>query len=298
MLRIPKTSLLLALAVGIGTWMMLIFIGSLLPEATADSTLSRLVTLLGGSSAGYIQAAVYSVFVYAFFLLRERRQAIQQEFAGLRQGLLPEQDQLVLTPEEVAGIKLEVIRREQAGQVSLVGELIKKACAQFRNAGNVGETLQVFEAQLAGRKEATEGGLEIVRYLSGAIVSLGFIGTLIGLSQSIGLSHLARTEEGMSTITGSLNVAFDTTLVALVAGLVLNFLYHRYLAEVDTFYSLTRAYVIDNLISRIYRPEEASALQGERTAAFAKTRPTAAHAVAPPPNPASPTLASSITFAH
>jgi chemotaxis protein MotA len=59
----------------------------------------------------------------------------------------------------------------------------------------------------------------------------------------------------MGEITSSLNLAFDTTLVALVVGLILNFFYHQYLQEVDTFYSRTRGYVIDNLISRIYKPE-------------------------------------------
>ena len=261
-----QSSVLLALGIGFGAWFGLLFLGSVLPEG---GSLARVVQLLGGNAGGYIQAAVYAVFVYATLLLRSRRRAIEQEFDALAQGLLPEQDQLVLTPDEVAGIKLEVIRREQAGQRSLVGDLIKKACTQFRNANDVGETLQVFQAQVATRKEETEGGLEIVRYLSGAIVSLGFIGTLIGLSGSIGLSHLARTDEGMSAITSSLNLAFDTTLVALVAGLLLNFFYHRYLAEVDTFYSRTRGYVIDNLISRIYRPEEAAS---PPQAAFAKTR--------------------------
>ncbi|MEZ5058801.1 MAG: hypothetical protein R2879_17335 [Saprospiraceae bacterium] len=80
------------------------------------------------------------------------------------------------------------------------------------------------------------------------------MGTLIGLSSAIGLAHLAKTDQGMPEITGQLNVAFDTTLVALLVGLVLNFLYHRYLEDMDTFYSRTKSYVIDNLISRIYRP--------------------------------------------
>jgi chemotaxis protein MotA len=67
------------------------------------------------------------------------------------------------------------------------------------------------------------------------------------------MAHLAKTVEGMPQITSSLNVAFDTTLVALLIGLILNFFYHRYLEELDTFYSRARSYIIDNLISRIYK---------------------------------------------
>ena len=274
-----------ALALGLAAWVALYFLHAVLPDG---SGLARIAALLGGTTAGYIQAGVYAITAYAFLELRAKRRAIKAEFAALDLGILPEQDQLVLTPDEVAGIKLEVIRREQSGHVSELADLVKKACTQFRNANSVSETLQVFEAQVATRKEATEGGLEVVRYLSGAIVSLGFIGTLIGLSGSIGLSHLAATPAGMAEITGSLNSAFDTTLVALVAGLLLNFLYHGYLRDVDTFYSRTRAYVIDNLISRIYRPQEAAdqsrasqtdsgaAVRNAASGAFAKTRHDAA----------------------
>lgn len=248
-----RTSLTaLALVAGLAAWGLSLAAASVLPEG---GSLHRLAVLVGGSWSGYIQAGIYAVAVYAALVLQRRRVALRREAAALDQGLLPEQDQLVLTPDEVAGIKLEAIRRERGGNPTVVGELVKKACAQFRNANDVGETLQVFQAQVATRKEAAEGELEVVRYLTGAVVSLGFIGTLLGLSSSIGLAHLAGTDAGMSAVTASLNLAFDTTLVALVVGLVVNLAYHAYLRELDTFYSRTRAYVIDNLISRIYRPE-------------------------------------------
>ena len=68
------------------------------------------------------------------------------------------------------------------------------------------------------------------------------------------MAHLAKTAEGMPEITRNLNIAFDTTLVALLIGLVLNFFYRRYLEYIDTFYARTKTYIIDNLISRIYVP--------------------------------------------
>ena len=266
-----SASVFLALAAGLGAWFALIAVAQVLPEG---GQLARVAHLLGGSAGGYIQAAIYVVAVYCALELRTRARALSRESEAFQQAMLPEQDQLVLTPDEVAAIKLEVIRREQTGQVSTLGELVKKACTQFRNANDVGETLQVFQAQVATRKEATEGQLEVVRYLTGAVVSLGFIGTLLGLSRSIGLSHLAKTEEGMGAVTQALNLAFDTTLVALVVGLAINFAYHRYLRDVDTYYSRVRAYVIDNLISRIYRPEELRA----QAPASAKTGYAPAHA--------------------
>ena len=125
--------------------------------------------------------------------------------------------------------------------------------SEFRNEESVSDTLQVFDAQVNTRKEEMEGQLEIVRYLLQAISSLGFIGTVLGLSIAIGLGDQAKTEQGMGLITQNLNVAFDTTIVALVLGLFLTYRYHSYLEKLDTFFSQTKSYILDNLISRIYK---------------------------------------------
>ncbi|RMG20622.1 MAG: hypothetical protein D6730_19625 [Bacteroidetes bacterium] len=249
MFKTKLLQLVFSILAAVSLWLVLILLGQLFESVTG---LHRFFEALGGSTQGYIQAVIYVLFFYSFFELYEKKRSIRSEFNGFEQQLLPERDQLVLSPEEVAKIKLRVISLEKAGKGSLVSDFIKKACTQYRNDQSIPDTLQVFHAQVENSKEEQEGKLEIVRYLLGAIISLGFIGTLMGLSTSIGMAHLAKTAEGMPEITRHLNVAFDTTLVALLAGLVLNFLYHRYLQDLDTFYSRSKSYVIDNLISRIY----------------------------------------------
>ncbi len=230
-------------------WVVLILLSNFFEGV---ESLSRVFEAAGGSGKGYIQALMYALFFYSAFELYAKKMAIKAEFEGFDQHILPEKDQLVLSPEEVAKIKLDIIQLEKDGKKFLVTRFVKKACTQYRNDKSIPDTLQVFNAQVDNSKDELEGKLEIVRYLLGAIISLGFIGTLIGLSSSIGMAHLAKTAEGMPEITRNLNVAFDTTLVALVIGLVLNFFYHRYLEYIDTFYSRTKSYIIDNLISRIY----------------------------------------------
>jgi biopolymer transport protein ExbB/TolQ len=250
MFNTKRTQAIFSLILAAGLWLLLIVLGSIFPSG---SGMHRFFELLGGSGHGIIQALIYALFFFSMFELLEKRKFVRRQYSGFNLGLLPLQDQLVLSPEEVAQIKLNTIRLEQQGQSTLVGDFIKKACTQYRNDQSISETLQVFTAQVDNSKEQLEGDLEIVRYLLSSVVSLGFIGTLIGLSTSIGMAHLAKTAEGMPQITQSLYVAFDTTLVALLIGLILNFFYHRYLKEMDTFYSQSKAYVIDNLISRIYK---------------------------------------------
>lgn len=214
--------------------------------------LQRGFELLGGISNGYIHALIYMAFIYGLLELYNNQTFIKEQYAGFELNLLPIEDQLVISPEEVAKIKLNTLDLERQGTSFLVTDFIKKACTQYRNDGSIGDTLQVFDAQVNSSKDKLEGGLELIRYVVNAIVSLGFIGTLLGLSTAIGKSHLAKTAEGMPEITGYLNVAFDTTLVALLLGLILNFFFHRYLGDLDTFFAKAKTYVIDNLISRIY----------------------------------------------
>ena len=240
----------ISLGIALVIWFILWSLGDITKSIPA---LGPIVRVFGGSKDGYIQMLTIAGFILGYLELNEKEQFIQKQREGFGFNLLPTEDQLVLTSDEIANIKLNVINLEKRGISSLISSLIKKACTQFRNEESVSDTLQVFDAQVNTSKEELEGQLEIVRYLLQAISSLGFIGTVIGLSVAIGMGDQAKTEQGMGLITQNLNVAFDTTIVALLLGLVLTYRYHSYLEQLDTFFSQTKSYILDNLISRIYK---------------------------------------------
>lgn len=244
----------MSVALALVTWLLLQFlanISSILPPA------ERFFQLMGGHSGGYIQFFCYIAFYFGCIELSRMQKKVKEEFKAFDLNLLPDQDQLVLTPEEVSDVKLSVMDIEKRGLNYRVTDFIKKACTQYRNDNSVSETLQVLDMHIENEKDQEEGSLSIIRYLIGAIMSLGFIGTLIGLSSAIGNAHLAKTAEGMPMLTGYLNVAFDTTMVSLILGLILNYLYHNYIGDMDKFYAKSKTYIVDNLISRIYNPATA-----------------------------------------
>lgn len=231
-------------------WIVLILLANL---ASKSPALYRVLTLLGGSPMGYIQVVCYAISIYALLHLRELNRFMQSQFKGFDLNLLPEEDQLVLTPEEVADIKLSVIEIEKRGVLYLLTRFIKNTCTQYRNNQSIPETMQVLDVQIINSKEEMDGKLNMLRYLISSVMSIGFIGTIIGLAAAIGNAHLADTTHGLSILTSYLAVAFDTTLVALMLGLILNYFYHQYLERMDVFYAQSKSYVMDNLVSRIYR---------------------------------------------
>ena len=241
----------LSIGLAIILWMVLLFLNSIseiIPQA------QRLFTMLGGTWNGYIQFACYAAFFYGFLELKSKRAYIKDQYGGFDLNILPKEDQLVLSPEEVAEIKLNVLEMEKRGFGYMVNDFIKKACTQYRNDQSISETLQVLDVQIENSKEEQDSSLSMVKYMINAIMSLGVIGTLLGLSTAIGKSYLAKTDEGMPILTGFLNVAFDTTLVALILGLILNYFYYIYIESMDSFYAKSKTYSVDNLVSRLYVP--------------------------------------------
>lgn len=242
--------IVISIGVAAALWLLLIILANLFSR---QPTINRVLTMLGGSSLGYIQFIIYAISVYALLHIRTLNGNIKNQFKGFDLKLLPEEDQLILTPQEVADIKLSVIEIERRGVVNLITGFIKNACTQYRNNQSIPETMQVLEGQIVTYKEEMDGNLNMVRYLISSVMSVGFIGTIIGLASAIGNAHLANTDHGLSILTSYLSIAFDTTLLALLLGLVLNYFYQQYLAKMDVFFAKSKGYVMDNLVSRIYR---------------------------------------------
>ncbi len=219
----------------------------------ASEALARFILLLGGSPMGIIQSICFGISLYCIIELSRQRKRIKTQFKGFEFKVLPGEDAVIITPQQVNKIKLDILYLERQGLVYEVNEFIRKACNQYKNDNSVGETLHVLDSHIQNRKEIKESELENIRYGLNANMSFGFIGTLIGLATAIGKSELAVTSEGLTELTSYLNLAFDTTMVALGFSLMVNFIYHQYIRELDNFYASANTYIVDNLISKIHR---------------------------------------------
>lgn len=238
----PRTlNLVLSLFFAFIFWQAMSLLYSYLPIAA--------FRVFGGEGVSLLKFLAYAAFLFGVLELREKRHAIQREEAGFQFGLLPTQDQMVLTAADVQNIKLEVIALEKKGQLYFVPTMIKKTATQFRNDNNISDTMQAFEAQLSLSKEQQEGDLELVRYIIQSIPMLGFVGTIIELTAS--LRYIAQNN-GLNLTRDAMSSAFDATLVALALTILLTYFYHAHIGQMDVFFSRVKGYIMDNLIARIY----------------------------------------------
>jgi hypothetical protein len=243
--------LVISLAGTAGYYLFWNFMQMLLSDVS--DILTRIVLLMGGSPLGIIQATCFGISLYCVIDLSRHRKKIKTQFKGFEFKVLPGEETVMITPQQVNKIKLDILYLERQGLVYEVNEFIRKACTQYKNDNSVGETLHVLDNHIQNKKEIKESELENIRYGVNANMSFGFIGTLIGLATAIGKSELAVTSEGLTELTGYLNIAFDTTLIALSFSLIVNFIYHQYIRELDNFYASANTYIVDNLISKIHR---------------------------------------------
>jgi chemotaxis protein MotA len=220
-----------------------------------DSTTHfSLFRVFGAGSFGVatLKTIMYIAFIYGVLEIYAKLNTLKHENQGFDLHILPEQDQLVLSAAQVETIKLAVLQQQKNGVQYVVLDFIKKAATQFRNDQNISDTMQVLESQFSAAQDEHEGKLETIRYLISTIPMLGFVGTIVELTAALVLiktgdkTDIANVREAMSG-------AFDATVVALVLTMFLTFFYHKYIGDLDVFYSRVKGYIVDNLISRIYK---------------------------------------------
>jgi chemotaxis protein MotA len=211
-------------------------------------TLYRLVVLLGGDviSGGYIQALTYFAFVWAWFEVKEKLTVIARERKAFKLNLIPTSEKHVFMPSDINALKFKLIEFDKKEKY-ILSDLLKKACTKFHTSKSLSELIDIVSIQIEVSQEKAEGDQSVIRYLSWVIPSLGFIGTVIGISQSLVYANSGDMEK----ITSLLGVAFDTTLVALVLSVFLMWFVHRLQEETDRFHSDLKEFVIDNLINKI-----------------------------------------------
>jgi flagellar motor component MotA len=223
---------------------------SLLAVTTKESspTLYRILILLGGDviNGGYIQTFTYLAFFWSWFEIRQKMAFITRERRAFKLNLIPTSEKVVFMPVDVNNLKFKLQEFEKKEKY-ILSDLLKKACTKFHTSKSLSDLIDIVSIQVEISQEKSEGDQSIIRYLTWVIPSIGFVGTVIGISQALIIANSGDMEK----ITALLGVAFDTTLVALILSIIIMWFVHELQQETDLFHSDLKEFVIDNLINKI-----------------------------------------------
>jgi hypothetical protein len=226
------------------------FVGlALLGGGTDKGLFSRACVLLGGNylDGGYIQHLTFFAFFWVLLEIIEKRGILKKEIVSYSYGLLPNNDRHIFMANDIHALHFKISDFEKNKRSYILSDTIKKACLKFRSSKSVTEMLEIIKIQIETNKEKDESDQSNIRYLTWAIPSLGFIGTVLGISNALQVANSG----DMNLITSTLGVAFDTTLVALILSIIVMGLFHKLQEETDKFHAEMRDYVISNLVNKI-----------------------------------------------
>ena len=157
------------------------------------------------------------------------------EGAGPLAGTL---DELEALPDDVSGTQLV--------------SALKSSLRRYRITGDVQNTSDAIQTSVEALGMRFEADNAMIRYIIWAIPAIGFVGTVRGIGQALSQAEEALAGD-IAGMTASLGTAFNSTLVALIASLVLMLLLHVLQRAQDRRLVDIQAYCEEFLLERISR---------------------------------------------
>ncbi len=173
-------------------------------------------------------------------------------------GLLPEDAETMLRARDLGAIYKRV-RPTDGEEPYFLQRLIARVALQFQGSRSVDQSSTVLNSSLELMQHEIELKYNMIRYLVWLIPTLGFIGTVVGIALSLreagnmpNMGNQEALREWLKAVTGSLALAFNTTMVALLLSAVLVFLLHLAQGREESALNRAGQYCLDNLINRLY----------------------------------------------
>lgn len=228
--------------------------------ATADR-LSVAAVLLDRGSPIYpltIQNAMWLIFFLGLGELWMRFAAGTYEVRMLQASLLPEDEATMLRAKDLTPL----YRRLKASpgiERHFLPRLIRRVILQFQSSRSIDQANVLLNSSLDLLQHEIDLKYNILRYIMWLIPTLGFVGTVVGIALALAdasampdITDSAAIKAWVATLTSSLGVAFNTTLLALLMAAVLVFLMHIAQGKEEAALNHSGQYCLDNLINRLY----------------------------------------------
>lgn len=203
-------------------------------------------------------AAVFFGFWCTFILLMKRHKLrIQKKALGY--AVIPTDHQFVLSSQTADQVVAQIHANAADPERFLVYNRILIAISNLKNMGRVSDVDDILDSLGERDESAHETSFALINGFLWAIPVLGFIGTVLGLSESIANfssvltagSEMSEIVNKLRDVTGGLSTAFETTLVALVIALVIQLWMTIQKTAEERFLDDCDDYCLKQVVSRI-----------------------------------------------
>ncbi|MGI9492682.1 MAG: MotA/TolQ/ExbB proton channel family protein [Geminicoccaceae bacterium] len=204
-----------------------------------------------------VQNLMWLVFAFGLGELIVRGWEAANERSELKRGYLPEDERTLLQGPDLQQHYATVRVANQPGSLSagrFLPRLILRVLAQFQSTRSIEQANTLLNSSLDLFLHEIDLRYSMIRYVVWVIPTLGFIGTVVGISLALAFAGQVDLQDPnlLSELTKRLAVAFNTTLLALVMSAILVFIQHTVQASEERALNQAGQYCLDNLINRLY----------------------------------------------
>jgi len=172
------------------------------------------------------QEACFILMFWALAIMGYKSSAILGERKLLDVELIPIAEGMRILPEDTREFARQVQALPEEQQRMVLPRALLNALRRFSSTRNIQDVSSATRTVFESEADRLESELSMIRYISWAIPSIGFIGTVRGIGEA--LAQADRAVEGdIAGVTQSLGVAFNSTFIALLISIFLMFLVYQ-----------------------------------------------------------------------
>ncbi len=140
--------------------------------------------------------------------------------------LVPVAEGMRILPEDTREFARQIQQLPEDRQDQLLPRALLNALRRFASTRSIQDVSSSTHTICENEAERLESELAMIRYISWAIPSIGFIGTVRGIGEALAQADKA-VQGDIAGVTQSLGVAFNSTFIALLISIFLMFLVHQ-----------------------------------------------------------------------
>ena len=172
------------------------------------------------------QEACFVLALWALAIMGYKTRATLRERKMLDMPLVSIAEGTRILPDDAAQLSRPLQSLPEDEQNFLLPRALQTSLARFQVTSSVQSATEAVHKVCEAENNRLDSELSLVRYITWAIPSIGFIGTVRGIGAALGQAHEAM-QGNIAGVTASLGVAFNSTFVALLISIVVMFFIHQ-----------------------------------------------------------------------
>ncbi|MCH8308488.1 MAG: MotA/TolQ/ExbB proton channel family protein [Proteobacteria bacterium] len=193
------------------------------------------------------QESCFILMFWALAIMGYKTVSILNERKLLDIDLVPVAEGMRILPEDTREFARQVEALPEENRQMLLPRALLNALHRFGSTRNIQDVSTSTHTICESEAEKLESELSMIRYITWAIPSIGFIGTVRGIGEALAQADKA-VHGDIAGVTLSLGIAFNSTFIALLISIFLMFLVHQLQLLEDNLVFDSENYCDDKLI--------------------------------------------------